>query len=610
VTPGLQVLYEFNETSGTTVGDTSGVAPALDLTIATPANTAWGTGTLDITGPTLINTGTPASKITNAVVASNEITVEAWIQPDNTVQNGPARIVTISDSPFARNMTLGQGVWSTTGDRIEARLRTTGTGANGTPATQTAAGTLDTSVQHVVYTRNAAGVTTVYIDGVTVSTGTATGDMTGWDTTMELALAAELDGTRTWAGEYSLVAIYNQALTAAEVTQNFGAGPNPTTGDGSGGGGGSGGPAIAYTSYYSFAGTTIGYANPTGFTAIAAGHLGSTEATINTTGTAVRQTYTPFGATRSSTSNLLDTDRTYTGQTDDQTGLLHYRARQYDPQLGRFVQADAIIPGAGDLQNFNKYSYVRSNPVRYTDPTGRFVHKKIGDVLDSVGTVVIDAAEVVVDGAVDFGVGTVEGVAGAAVDARGAFLHPSRVYGPILDDPLGAAAGTAQFAGTMLIRSTPRVGQALFLRDVANDPRLAGREFGATAFDATLILTGIGTTKAVASRLTKAKPPTLAEVPDVVYRGGSPSPSNLTPRPSDAGILSFRDSLSNPWPLAPGQRPVFQPGKPYFGVDTDLLPTGSVIPDGVPPGHVSVLRIDPGLLRDAVTDGSRGKFPK
>jgi hypothetical protein len=38
--------------------------------------------------------------------------------------------------------------------------------------------------------------------------------------------------------------------------------------------------------------------------------------------------------------------------------------------LGRFVSADSIVPGAGNPQAFNRYSYVLGNPLRYTDPTG------------------------------------------------------------------------------------------------------------------------------------------------------------------------------------------------------------------------------------------------
>src|SRR5437879_4784970 len=64
-----------------------------------------------------------------------------------------------------------------------------------------------------------------------------------------------------------------------------------------------------------------------------------------------------------------------------------------------------------------------------------------------------------------------------------------------------------------------------------------------------------------------------------LYRAGKPNPANLKPRPMDQGKLSFRDSLSNPWPLETGQRPVFQPGDSYFGIDPSRLPSGSVVPD-------------------------------
>jgi hypothetical protein len=41
-----------------------------------------------------------------------------------------------------------------------------------------------------------------------------------------------------------------------------------------------------------------------------------------------------------------------------------------DPLLGRFMAADSIVPGWGDPQSLNRYSYVLGNPLRYTDPTG------------------------------------------------------------------------------------------------------------------------------------------------------------------------------------------------------------------------------------------------
>jgi len=97
-------------------------------------------------------------------------------------------------------------------------------------------------------------------------------------------------------------------------------------------------------------------------------------------------------------------------------------------------------------------------------------------------------------------------------------------------------------------------------------------------------------------------------IPGIIYREGDPNPGNLTPRAVDEGNLSFRDSLSNPVPLAAGQRPVLRPGEKYFGIDTSQLPKGSVVYDNVPPGHVSVRGVPPHVLKAAVVE--RGKFPK
>jgi RHS repeat-associated protein len=57
---------------------------------------------------------------------------------------------------------------------------------------------------------------------------------------------------------------------------------------------------------------------------------------------------------------------------DLETGLYHYRARAYSPQLGRFLQFDPIDFGGGDsgLQR-----YVHNRPVDKTDPHGLTAHQ-------------------------------------------------------------------------------------------------------------------------------------------------------------------------------------------------------------------------------------------
>jgi len=83
-----------------------------------------------------------------------------------------------------------------------------------------------------------------------------------------------------------------------------------------------------------------------------------------------RRRYDPYGETRY-TYGRSPTDFAFTGQREDGgTGLMYYRARYYHPALGRFVSADAIVPDPQNPADFNRYSYVRNNALRYTDPSG------------------------------------------------------------------------------------------------------------------------------------------------------------------------------------------------------------------------------------------------
>ena len=49
-------------------------------------------------------------------------------------------------------------------------------------------------------------------------------------------------------------------------------------------------------------------------------------------------------------------------------GLMFYNARWYDPYIGRFAQADSIIPPGA--QGLDRYAYVNNSPLNYTDPSG------------------------------------------------------------------------------------------------------------------------------------------------------------------------------------------------------------------------------------------------
>ena len=61
----------------------------------------------------------------------------------------------------------------------------------------------------------------------------------------------------------------------------------------------------------------------------------------------------------------------FTGfEKDDETGLSYARARFYDPDIGRFLSQDELLGAVIRPPTLHRYSYVRSNPLSFVDPTG------------------------------------------------------------------------------------------------------------------------------------------------------------------------------------------------------------------------------------------------
>lgn len=104
-------------------------------------------------------------------------------------------------------------------------------------------------------------------------------------------------------------------------------------------------------------------------------HLGGRNVTTDETGKLIELVeYTPFGSF--SKQERYDSSEAtawhyFTGQKfDDETGLYFYNARYYDPDLGRFITADTLVPNFNNPQNLNRYTYANNNPVNNIDPSG------------------------------------------------------------------------------------------------------------------------------------------------------------------------------------------------------------------------------------------------
>ncbi|MCU0960170.1 MAG: RHS repeat-associated core domain-containing protein [Pirellulaceae bacterium] len=80
--------------------------------------------------------------------------------------------------------------------------------------------------------------------------------------------------------------------------------------------------------------------------------------------------YDAFGQRVDETVAAVDHLFGFTGREhDEESGLCYYRARYYDPHLGRFLSEDPLGFEAGDA---NLYRYVQNDPVNKTDPTGLY----------------------------------------------------------------------------------------------------------------------------------------------------------------------------------------------------------------------------------------------
>jgi ELWxxDGT repeat protein len=226
VTDGLLAFYDFEEGSGNTIRDTSGVGTALNLRVARSFTHQWVEGGLRLKGLTVLRTNGAASKIIQAARTTNALTIEAWVTPAD-VEQFSSRIITVSPNTTVRNFSLNQGSFKRQ-DTTEALfvLRTTFSASTNAGLEFTSgSGALHPALTHLTVTVRADGTVAIYVDGELVRTYTNPGTLANWNTSYPLLLGNEALGGRGWKGTYYLVAFYNRALSASEVQQNFNAGP-------------------------------------------------------------------------------------------------------------------------------------------------------------------------------------------------------------------------------------------------------------------------------------------------------------------------------------------------------------------------------------------------
>ena len=213
VTGGELVLYNFNEGSGNTINDVSGVGDPYNLTINKPSGVEWTDHGLLVIDSALIKSTSNDLKITNTVKQTNEITVEFWLR-SISIENNIVFALTLgsADANFFVETYVPFGYnWA---------VRTTTTDNHAFPGTLDTTG-VNTNLVHLVLTRSSDGVSKIYRDGIEVASKNIGGDCSNWSSITYLSLASFLGGEKPWKGIFYLAAVYGRALDSAEVVHNF-----------------------------------------------------------------------------------------------------------------------------------------------------------------------------------------------------------------------------------------------------------------------------------------------------------------------------------------------------------------------------------------------------
>lgn len=210
----LLVRFDFTEGSGDTSAANAGLPITLEL-----EGTEWlDNGALRIVSGKAQSSLADSQQISDAIIASGAYSVEAWVIPENTAQDGPARILSLSNGTQQRNFTLGQN-----GIYYQLRNSSGLTSNNGTPALEAIEPQVVTELTHVVATFSPAAGRSIYINGQ-LADAENTPDTLNWQRDRLLVLGNETSNGRLWMGDLHQIAIHTAALTPAQVAQNFDAG--------------------------------------------------------------------------------------------------------------------------------------------------------------------------------------------------------------------------------------------------------------------------------------------------------------------------------------------------------------------------------------------------
>ncbi|MGW2843260.1 RHS repeat-associated core domain-containing protein [Streptomyces sp. NPDC001493] len=286
---------------------------------------------------------------------------EAWTQPTTTCETAPTASKVGGVAPYWQTFTYDESgnratevKHDTAGDATKDVRRTFDYPDPGTPQAH--------SLSSVTTTNSAGTATDTYDYDVNGNTTSRPGQDLNWDA--EGHLASVTEGAKTTSYLYDASGNRLISRTPTETTlylgnQELTLSPGATK--------------AKATRYFDLGGgNTAIRADDGTFSFTIADQHGTGELAVRASDLALTQRRTlPFGGTRGQTPAAWPSTKGFVGGTDDTktTGLTHLGAREYDPELGRFISVDPVLD-LTDPQQMNGYTYANNDPATLSDPSG------------------------------------------------------------------------------------------------------------------------------------------------------------------------------------------------------------------------------------------------
>ena len=158
--PEMLVGYDFTRGNSGVVSPVGSLASDnLSIQVPDGAGFLFNADGIVLKEPSVLATRGAASELTEAILSAGAFSVEAWIRPLNDKQEGPARIVTLSESVWSSNFMLGQEA-----SDLVFRVRNGINGGNGFRFALHGKNAVQNGLQHVVAVYD-HGVSSIFLDG-------------------------------------------------------------------------------------------------------------------------------------------------------------------------------------------------------------------------------------------------------------------------------------------------------------------------------------------------------------------------------------------------------------------------------------------------------------